>query len=226
MKAPHRRRPGAVADLSADRARALTLTPVSRETLARLDRFAELLSRWQRRVHLVAPSTVPQLWTRHIADSLQLLPLMPGARVWCDLGSGGGFPGMVIACVLAGQPGAKVHLIESNAKKAAFLREAQRLTAAPVVVHCVRAENFVDSPPPGIEVVTARAVASLKVLLDLSAPLLQAGARGLFLKGQDVDIEMADASRYWKFEANLVSSKTDPRARIVVVDHAQRRHST
>jgi 16S rRNA (guanine527-N7)-methyltransferase len=226
MIARNRRRPVAAAELAADRTRALRLTTVSRETLARLDRFAALLLQWQARIHLIAPSTVSHLWTRHIADSLQLLPLMPEARIWCDLGSGGGFPGMVIACALAEHPGAKVHLVESNAKKAAFLREAQRLTGAPATIHCVRAEKFVDSPPPGIEVVTARALASLKLLLDLSCPLLQAGARGLFPKGQDVEVEMAEASRYWNIEATLAPSKTDPHARIVVVHRAQRRLGT
>src|SRR5437588_10600831 len=89
---------------------------------------------------LVAHSTLPQLWTRHIADSLQLLDLAPDARVWVDVGSGGGFPGFVIACALAGDPSAAVHLVESNMKKAAFLREAQRVTGAPAVVHCMRVE--------------------------------------------------------------------------------------
>ena len=111
-------------DLAADRARALVLTDVSRETTARLDRFVELLLTWQRTTNLIAPSTVPRLWTRHIADSLQLLDLAPDARVWVDLGSGAGFPGLAIACALTGRPGAVVHLVESNAKKAAFLREA------------------------------------------------------------------------------------------------------
>src|SRR5213592_406039 len=113
--------------LSADRARALALTPVSRETLERLERFVALLLQWQQTTNLIAPSTVPQLWTRHIADSLQLLDLAPEARTWVDVGSGGGFPGFVIACALAGDPSAAVHLVESNMKKAAFLREAQRV---------------------------------------------------------------------------------------------------
>src|SRR5262245_42788727 len=98
----------------ADRARALTLTPVSRETLVRLDRFVALLEQWQRTTQLVAPSTMPRLWTRHVADSLQLLDLAPEARTWVDLGSGGGFPGVVIACTLAGRAGPVVHLVESN----------------------------------------------------------------------------------------------------------------
>ena len=112
---------------ASDKAAALALTPVSRETEARLDRYVALLLEWQAMTHLVAPSTIPNLWTRHISDSLQLLSLAPGAKVWADLGSGGGLPGVVLACVLAGTPGVSVHLIERNAKKAAFLREALRV---------------------------------------------------------------------------------------------------
>src|SRR5215475_5904261 len=114
--------------LAADRAKAFGLTPVSRETEERLDRFVELLLTWQKTTHLISPSTIPTLWTRHVADSLQLLDLAPSARLWVDLGSGGGFPGMVLACALAETPGAQVHLVESNTKKAAFLRDATRLT--------------------------------------------------------------------------------------------------
>ena len=125
-------------DLSADRARALALTPVSRETADRLDRFVELLLSWQQRMNLIASSTEAQLWTRHVANSLQLLALAPQARVWVDLGSGGGFPGLVIACALAETAGAQVHLVESSTKKAAFLREAGRVTGAPVSVHASR----------------------------------------------------------------------------------------
>ena len=121
-----RTRPTPPAELAEDRARALELTPVSRETSERLDRFVDLLLDWQRRVNLIAPSTEPVLWTRHIADSLQLLALAPEARVWADLGTGAGFPGLVIACALADSPGALVHLVESNSKKIAFLREAAR----------------------------------------------------------------------------------------------------
>src|ERR1700722_11326119 len=120
---------------AADKAAALLLTPVSRETEARLDRYVKLLREWQAKTNLVAPSTLPQLWTRHIADSLQLLDLAPSAKVWIDLGSGGGFPGVVLACALAETPGAMVHLVERNAKKAAFLREAIRVTASPGTVH-------------------------------------------------------------------------------------------
>src|SRR6202048_2469182 len=114
--------------LPSDKAAALALTPVSPETEARLDRYVELLLEWQAKTNLVAPSTLPHLWTRHISDSLQMLTLAPSANTWADLGSGGGFPGVVLACALAEIPGSRVHLVERNAKKAAFLREALRIT--------------------------------------------------------------------------------------------------
>lgn len=211
--------------LQTDRARALALTPVSRETVQRLDRFVDLLLTWQKTMHLISPATVPQLWTRHVADSLQLLDLAPGARVWIDLGTGGGFPGLVIACALAGEPAAVVHLIESNNKKAAFLREAVRITAAPAVVHAVRIEKFVDSFTGTADVVTARALAPLKLLLDQSFSLLARGALGVFPKGQDVDTELTQASKYWNIDYKFVASRTDPKARIIVVRALERRQA-
>src|SRR5438445_1098522 len=188
------RRRTPIAPAAEDRARALELTPVSRETLERLDRFVGLLLTWQRTTHLIAPSTVAHLWTRHIADSLQLLNLAPDAHVWVDLGAGAGFPGLVIACALAGRPGVRVHLIESNRKKAAFLREAQRLTAVPASVHAMRIEEFAASFDGPADVVTARAVAPLKSLLDKCFPLLgKSGAMGLFPKGQNAELELREA---------------------------------
>jgi 16S rRNA (guanine527-N7)-methyltransferase len=204
-------------DLAADRARALALAPVSRETEARLDRFVAVFMQWQRRINLVAPSTEPKLWTRHIADSLQLLALAPDARIWVDLGSGGGFPGLVIACALAETPGALVHLVESNTKKAAFLREATRLTGAPAVVHAQRVADFVHDPPGSIDVVTARALAPLAKLLVEASPLLKKGAIGLFPKGQDVGAELTEVTKYWKTQLSLVPSRTDSAAKIVIV---------
>ncbi len=203
--------------LSADRARALALIAVSRETTARLDRFVAVLLAWQRRMNLIASSTESRLWTRHVADSLQLLALAPQARVWVDLGSGGGFPGLVIACALADTPGAQVHLVESNAKKAAFLREAARATGAPAVVHGMRIEDFVKSAPESVDVVTARALAPLAELLAAAYPLLKKGTCGLFPKGQDVAHELTEATKCWKIQASLAPSRTDPKARIVVV---------
>jgi 16S rRNA (guanine527-N7)-methyltransferase len=215
--------------LDANRERALTVTPVSRETLERLDRFVALLLTWQRRINLIAPSTVEELWTRHVADSLQLLDLAPGARTWIDLGSGGGFPGMPIACALAETPGAEVHLIESNNKKAAFLREAARATGAPVKIHPMRIEKFVDGFEGAADVVAARALAGLKVLLKECFTLLRRGTLGLFPKGQDVDAELTQASRCWNMTWDLVPSLTDPKGRIVVVrslEHHKAAHNT
>jgi 16S rRNA (guanine527-N7)-methyltransferase len=203
--------------LSADRERALALVPVSRETLARLDRFVELLIAWQAHTNLVARSTVPTLWTRHIADSLQLIGLAPGARVWADLGSGGGFPGLVIACALAETEGAQVHLVESIGKKATFLREAVRLAGAPATVHAQRVEDFVDKVPESLDVVTARALAPLPEVLTMAYPLLKTGALGLFPKGQDVAVELTEAAKYWKIQSSLIQSRTDSKGQIVIV---------
>jgi 16S rRNA (guanine527-N7)-methyltransferase len=198
------------------------LTPVSRETAARLDRFVTLLLGWQARMNLIAPSTVPAIWTRHIADSLQLIDLAPEARIWVDLGSGAGFPGLVIGCALATTPGATVHLVESNAKKAAFLRAAVRATGATAAVHAVRIEDFVDKFDESADIVTARALAPLPELLKAAYPLLRKGAVGLFPKGQDVEAELTDAAKCWKIQVRLVPSRTDPKARIVVVSGLQR----
>jgi 16S rRNA (guanine527-N7)-methyltransferase len=204
-------------DLAADRARALALTPVSRETLDRLDRFVETLLAWQQRINLIAPSTEPKLWTRHIADSLQLLALAPQAKTWVDLGSGGGFPGLVIACALADKPGARVHLVESSTKKAAFLREAARAAGAPAQIHAIRIEDFVENLAMAVDVVTARALAPLARLLAATYPLLKTGTLGLFPKGQDVDAELTEAAKCWSIRSSLAPSLTDPNAKIVRV---------
>ena len=206
-----------ILDLRADKARALALCSVSRETEMRLDMLVDVLLLWQKKFNLVASSTLKDIWTRHIADSLQLLSLAPEARVWADFGSGAGFPGMPIACALAGQPGAKVHLIESIGKKATFLRDAVRVTGAPAVVHQVRAEKFGESCAETVHVVTARALAPLKTLCDQAFPLISRGAIGLFPKGQHVDAELTDAAKYWRIEATKVPSKTSPTSSIVII---------
>ena len=212
------------ASLGADKARALALTPVSRETEARLDRFVDLLLTWQAKTNLVAPSTLPQLWTRHVADSLQLLPLAPPeVKVWVDFGSGGGFPAIPVACVLAERPGSQVHLVESNNKKAAFLREAVRALNLPAKIHAQRIEDFGDSFGDSADVVSARALAPLKTVCDQAVPLIARGAVGLFLKGQDVDAELTEAAKYWSIEAEKVPSKTSPDGCIVVVRSLKRR---
>jgi 16S rRNA (guanine527-N7)-methyltransferase len=183
----------------------------------RLDRFIALLLEWQRTTQLIASSTVPHLWTRHIADSLQLLDLAPQAKTWVDMGSGGGFPGLVIACALGGRPDARVHLVESNARKAAFLRAAAAATESPATVHAVRMEEFVESFAGAPNAVTARAVSPLSSLLGQCLPLLRRGAIGIFPKGQDVEAELTEASKYWKMTADLAPSRTEPKARIVIV---------
>lgn len=211
------------AALAVDRQRALALTPVSRETQDRLDAFVALLQQWQKTTNLIAPSTLPELWTRHIADSLQLLPLAPDARIWIDLGAGGGFPGLPIACALADRLGAVVHLVESNAKKAAFLREAVRVTAVPALVHAERIESFVLRFAEQADIITARALAPLDRLLPLIAPLLKNGAKALLPKGQDIEVELTAASKYWNIQATQVPSKTAAGATILVISGLQRR---
>jgi len=194
--------------LKADKAEALELVPVSRETEARLDRYIALLLEWQAKTNLVAPSTLPHIWTRHIADSLQLVAIAPTAKRWVDLGSGGGFPGIVVACALAGMPGAVVHLVERNAKKAAFLREAVRVTASPGVVHLTEIGDTVDRITGSVDCVTARALAPLHQLIGFAEPLVRNGAKALFLKGQDVESELTEATRYWNIEPQLYQSRT------------------
>ena len=202
----------------ADKARALALVTVSRETLRRLELFVDLLLLWQQRQNLIGPSTIPTIWTRHVADSLQLLEIAgEQAKIWVDFGSGGGFPGIPIACALADRPGAQVHLIESVGKKATFLREAVTVTGVPAQVHLIRAEKFGDSFGEKVDVVTARAVAPLKTLCDQAFPLIKRGAVGLFMKGQDVEAELTEAAKYWTIEADKVPSKTSPEGCIVVV---------
>ena len=206
-----------------DKAAALALTPVSRETEARLDRYVDLLLEWQAKTNLVAPSTLPNLWTRHISDSLQLLTLAPSARVWADLGSGGGFPGIVLACVLAETAGATVHLVERNAKKAAFLREALRVTNSPGMVHLAEIGDNVDRFTGRVDSVTARALAPLHQLIGFAEPLVRHGTKALFLKGQDVEAELTEATKYWNIKPNLHASLTGGQGWIVELDHIERR---
>jgi 16S rRNA (guanine527-N7)-methyltransferase len=209
-------------DLAKDRNAALAMFDLPGETVVRLDRFVDLLLTWQRRTNLIAPSTIPSLWTRHVADSLQLLDLVEAPyekpRLWLDLGSGGGFPAVVIACALADVPGTQVHLVESNLKKAAFLREAVRETKAPGIVHAVR----IDQLPPSldartIDYVTARALAPLPDLLEMAAPFIKKGAKALFLKGQDLDHELTESTKRWHIDAQSVPSRTSGAGRILIV---------
>jgi 16S rRNA (guanine527-N7)-methyltransferase len=204
-----------------DKAAALALTPVSREAESRLDAYVDLLLQWQAKTNLVASSTLPNLWTRHISDSLQLLALAPDAKIWVDLGSGGGFPGVVLACAMAETSGAMVHLVERNARKAAFLREALRITDAVGTVHLADIGDSVDSLPGPVDCVTARAVAPLHQLVGFAEPLVGKGAKALFLKGQDVEAELTEATKYWKLTPRLHPSLTG-QGWIVELDRIER----
>ena len=205
--------------MRSDRAQVIALNrdSVSRETWTRLDGLVGHLLQWQQHTNLVAESTVPHVWTRHIADSLQLLDLAPDGKTWVDLGAGAGFPGLVIACALAGTPGAQVHLVESKQKKSNFLRECVAALGLPAIVHAQRIEGFARTNKQTFDVVTARALAPLDKLLGYANPLLKRGGIGLFPKGQDVEAELTAASKSWTIDADLVPSRTDPRARIVRV---------
>jgi len=207
----------------ADKKAALALTPVSRETQDRLDRYVAVLLEWQRKTNLVAPSTIATLWTRHVADSLQLLEIAPKAKVWVDFGSGGGFPGVVLACALVDRPGATIHLVERNEKKAAFLREALRISGGSGEVHRADIKDYVDKQADRIDCVTARAVAPLNMLFQFAEPLVQQGAKALFLKGQDIDQELTEATKYWNIEAKFHPSKTDGGGRILELQSLERR---
>ncbi len=196
---------------------------VSRETLRRMEIIVTQLQKWQPRINLVSSSTIADVWNRHVADSLQLVPLAGDVKRWIDLGSGGGFPGLVVAAALAEKPGFRMCLVESNGKKCAFLRETARLAGLPVDVKCGRIEAVVADLPDAFEIVSARALASLGNLLELAEPLMARGARGLFPKGQDVDDELRAATISWNLSADLIHSQTDAGAAIVVVTSASRK---
>jgi 16S rRNA (guanine527-N7)-methyltransferase len=197
-----------------DREAVLTAYDVSRETSARLDLLVAELGRWQRIKNLVGPGTLPAVWTRHIGDSLQLLAIAPAARRWLDLGSGAGFPGLVLAIALA-DTGGSVDLVESNARKCAFLRHAARATGAAATIH----EGRIEALAPGFvgqaEIVTARALAPLAQLVAWTEPLLKTGTIGLFPKGREVQSELTEAAKSWRLDADLIPSRTDSEAGIV-----------
>jgi 16S rRNA (guanine527-N7)-methyltransferase len=189
---------------------------VPRETQAELDRFIAFLLRWNSTVNLVARADEPFLWDRHIADSLQLVPLMqPRSERAIDLGSGAGFPGLILALVT----GVPFDLIEADQRKAAFLREAARLTGAPVQIHPIRIEAANLPPAP---LITARAVAVLPRLLALAAPLLAPDGMCLFLKGANVDAELTHAATQWQMQADGIPSRTAPDARILRITRLSR----
>lgn len=193
---------------------------VSRESAERLETYVSLLLTWQTRINLIGPSTRDDIWSRHIADALQLLPLLPqSAKVLADLGSGAGIPGLILAIA---RP-LEAHLFESNLKKGAFLREAARQTGAQAQVHSQRIEAAgALAARIKAEAVTARALAPLPKLLDYAQPFFENGAIGYFHKGQDVDAELTDATKSWKMQVEKHPSMTDSRGVILVVKEAHR----
>ncbi len=192
---------------------------VSRETLERFDIYAKSLRRWRRTVNLVGSATLRDVWRRHFLDCAQLWPLLPSppGRV-VDLGSGAGFPGLVLAILGAGD----VHLIESDGRKVAFLREAARVTRTPVTIHAARSEAV---PPLGADVVTARACAPLNRLLALAARHLGTGGICLFPKGRHVDAELTAANKLWNMRIGRVPSRSDPSGVILKLEDISRETS-
>lgn len=186
--------------------------------IADLQRFHDLLFDWNQRMNLVGPSARAEFWSRHVLDSAQLLRLAPDALTFADLGAGAGFPGIVLACLLKGREGVEVHLVESMAKRCRFLGEVVRALSLPAVVHNARAEEL----KLRVDVVTARACAPLVRLLDYAEPYLKRGAVGLFLKGQDVEVELAEASKSWKFESHLTPSLSHTLGRIAEIKKVSR----
>ncbi|MEJ0018461.1 MAG: 16S rRNA (guanine(527)-N(7))-methyltransferase RsmG [Acetobacteraceae bacterium] len=193
---------------------------VPRETLERLRRFEGLLLKWNRRINLVSPRDEAHLWQRHIEDSLQLLPLLPRAATRAiDLGSGGGFPGLVLAIA----SDLDFDLIEADQRKAAFLREAARVTDAPVHIHASRIEA---TSLPAAHLVTARALAPLGSLLTFAAPFLTQDGQCLLLKGANVEAELTDAASEWHMQVDRIPSRTAPQACILRISHLSRVHQT
>ena len=202
MPEPARRRPPGRAPLTREGFR--QATDVSRETLARLDAYVAVLGKWQRRINLVSAASLADVWRRHLLDSAQLRPHVPGScERLVDLGSGAGFPGLALA--ILGVAG--VELIEIDARKCAFLAEAARATGAAVTIQRARIESLPEAPA---DVITARACAPLVKLLGYAARFCGPETRCLFLKGADIDKELTEATKYWKLRCTRVPSQSDP----------------
>ncbi|MEJ5020672.1 16S rRNA (guanine(527)-N(7))-methyltransferase RsmG [Ochrobactrum vermis] len=195
---------------------------VSRETVERLIAFEEMFRKWSKAINLASPSTLDELWTRHILDSAQLFPLASDATRWLDIGSGGGFPGIVTAAFLAEHPGSAIDLIESAGKKAAFLRTAAGHLRVPARIHSARIEAMwqkIETP----QVVTARALASLNDLFGLTEPWLTAGAKALFQKGRDYQREIDESRVGWSFDLVQHQSAIDQASVILEISNLRRK---
>lgn len=194
---------------------------VSRETIAELLAFEALFRKWSQAINLASSSTLDQLWERHIVDSAQLFCLAPKAKSWLDLGSGGGFPGVILAILLKDTQGSRIDLVESNSKKAAFLRTAVGQAAAPATVHAQRVDAvWAKIPVP--QIVTARALASLRDLFVLSEPWLSNGATALFQKGRDYRREIDESGDDWSFDLVEHQSVVDKDSVVLQISNLRR----
>jgi 16S rRNA (guanine(527)-N(7))-methyltransferase GidB len=191
------------------------------EIVEKLDTLVSELLRWQTVKNLVGPATLEQVWSRHIADSLQLHALAPDAKRWLDLGSGAGFPGLVLA-ILGSSAGFNVTLVESNARKCAFLRHVTRLTEAAATIHVDRLERIIPEMGGKVDILTARALAPLFQLLEWGKPLLETGAIGLFPKGRDLTLELQEAGKFWELDYKIYPSRIDPESSILWVTSVRR----
>lgn len=209
-------RPPADVILEAGRADLLRRRDVSRETLEGLDRFVALLLQWQVKTNLVAPSTLGEIWSRHIEDSLQLADIAPGPLRWVDLGSGAGFPGIILGICQKRMAGSHVDLVESNAKKAAFLRAVIRETGIAATVHAERIEDC-GAVLGQATAVSARALASLDILLGFVAGRIPREIPCYFAKGRRHDEEIVDASAHWRFTVLKHSSTVETDSAILEV---------
>ncbi len=208
-----------------DRARALALVPVSPDTEARLAIYVELLGRWRKVTNLISAASFAEVWTRHIADSAQLLAFAPQARRWVDMGSGAGFPGMVVAIQLADAPGARVHCLESDRRKCAFLREVARATGAAAEIHPVRIESIDPATLAPVDAVTARAFAPLPRVLEFAKVWLAQGAVGVFPRGRSAEAQLEIAPAAPDLAIEIFASKLDPEAAILRVRSAPKARS-
>ena len=193
------------------------LATLPAEVGRRLDVFVGLLLRWQATINLVAPSTLPHVWARHVGDSMQVQAAVPTARRWVDLGSGGGFPGLVTALVLMGKPDAVVHLVESDKRKAAFLRTVVRETEAPASVRAERIDRFVSTHRAPVDAVSARALAPLPQLIQYARPLLENGAVGVFPQGETAVAELTGLGADRRFAVESVPSRMRHGSRLLIV---------
>lgn len=200
----------------------MVVPTVSRETAHGLMLFEEAVKKWQSHINLIANATVPYLWNRHILDSAQVFPLGERAIKWCDVGSGGGFPAIVIAFFLKQCGNGHVYLIESNGKKASFLRTMVAEFGLPATVyHCRIEESYMDIN--NIDVITSRALASLNKLFQYCEPWLCKGAKALFQKGKDYEIELDEARVHWDFDLIKHSSKIDRQSVILELSNVRSR---